>query len=306
MSVPFFDPTNVYYNTYSVPAGNFTIPYHFDVYQPDNSADFKCLSVICPSLEVGSTKWTVNGSWLTIGIYRDEGRTGYDETHYVFRLLPSFKLISYAQVLQYFIDSAPAKTAVHRQLLNVTTNQLKKLPSNKGRLSNYDVPFVPSERLHLSIRFNQAYDETGAPLKLQYSPEGEALDVNRVDSIYKNPREFFLSPQANELGDPSSAQDAVVDVYDYYGLAVNDATRAPYFATDIITRDTDVDPPRDNIKRRLQGTVEIQPGWLFDRYGNLVLGIQENNALVARSPILPLQLDTFGKPVKQPVQKATS
>ena len=69
------DNFHQYYNTYSVPVGSMaTIPDFFDVFSPDNTDDFQCLSVISPNPDKGARRWTMNGKWITIGIYRDEGR----------------------------------------------------------------------------------------------------------------------------------------------------------------------------------------------------------------------------------------
>ena len=70
------DIFNPYYDLFSIPREDFAIPDHFDVYAPDfeNDVDFKCLSVITPSPNKGAKQWTYNGKWMSIGVYRDEGR----------------------------------------------------------------------------------------------------------------------------------------------------------------------------------------------------------------------------------------
>ena len=50
------------------------MPSWFDVFEPINQDDYQCLSVIAPNPAKGATQWTINGQWITIGIYRDEGR----------------------------------------------------------------------------------------------------------------------------------------------------------------------------------------------------------------------------------------
>ena len=77
MTAPAFNtPFDPYYDQFSISYKDFVVPDHFDVYIPEftNEIDFHCLSVICPSPNKGAKLWTYGGKWLTIGIYRDEGR----------------------------------------------------------------------------------------------------------------------------------------------------------------------------------------------------------------------------------------
>ena len=73
---PFNEPFNPYYDQFSISHYDFAVPDHFDVYAPEfaNEIDFQCLSVISPSPNKGAKQWTYGGKWLTIGVYRDEGR----------------------------------------------------------------------------------------------------------------------------------------------------------------------------------------------------------------------------------------
>jgi hypothetical protein len=50
------------------------VPSHFDSFVPDNQNDYNCISVISPNPLKGATQWTINGQYITIGIYHDEGR----------------------------------------------------------------------------------------------------------------------------------------------------------------------------------------------------------------------------------------
>jgi hypothetical protein len=66
--------TGSYYDAYSIPVKEFTIPSHFDVYTPDNQYEYQCRVVLVPNPQKGATSWTLNGKYITIGVYRDEGR----------------------------------------------------------------------------------------------------------------------------------------------------------------------------------------------------------------------------------------
>jgi hypothetical protein len=74
MSISFFDTFNPFYDQYSINHLDFTIPDEWDLFLPDNTVDFQCLSVIAPNPTAGATIWTQYGRWITLGIYRDEGR----------------------------------------------------------------------------------------------------------------------------------------------------------------------------------------------------------------------------------------
>lgn len=375
-----FDPT---YDLFSVSRLDFHVPDHFDVYVPEfvNEIDFQCLSVICPNLEKGAKRWTYRGKWLTIGVYRDEGReaaqrpptvglswvrssttltiidpaghrlqTGdyvdlyninvqsllkkkitvinpstftvavplfgdtsgtngayqpsdpynFYEQNYVFRLLPSFQLVPYSFILQLFADSAPIQTPANRELFNVTTNSTVLLPRGKSKTTNYDLPATAKpivDTLPLGRRFGQVYDEAGNPLKIAYREDGQPVQLDAYDEQHLDPHKRFNAPAVNEEGQPW------VHVYDFYGFAINDPARGPYHRTDLITRDTDKPAPYNNIKRATQNGVPYYAGKLYDRFGNLVIGIQENNATAIRKNLLPLSLDRFNKPTKLPIRE---
>ena len=70
----FADSFNSYYDLYSIHEADFVMPSHFNSYVPDNQDDYLCVNVICPSVSKGASIWTINEQWITIGIYKDEGR----------------------------------------------------------------------------------------------------------------------------------------------------------------------------------------------------------------------------------------
>lgn len=381
-----FDPA---YDVYSVNRLDFAIPDHFDIYVPEfvNEIDFQCLSVICPNPEKGAKRWTYRGKWLTIGVYRDEGReaaqrpptvglswvrssttltitdpaghrlkTGdlvdlyninvqsllkkkitvisptsftvkvplfgassgvngayqpsdlynFYEQNYVFRILPSFQLVPYSLIQQLFADSAPVPEPAVRELYNVTTAKSVLLPRGKSKTVNYDLPSTARpivDTLPLGRRFGQIYDESGKPLKIEYRSDGQPVDSTAYDEEHLDPHKRFNSPLVNDPLMEDVTQDAWVHVYDFYGFEINDPNRGPYFRTDLITRDTEKPAPYNNIKRASQNGVPYYAGKLYDKFGNLVIGIQTNNATVIRKNLLPLRLDRFNKPEKLPIRQ---
>ena len=382
MTIPFNDPFNTFYDQYSIKTDELSIPAWWNIFKPLNSDDFNCLSIISPSTQHGARKWTVNGSWLTIGIYRDEGRepaikpsvtglpwirsgttlvifdpsnlvevgqsitlynlntasltttvastgpgafsinvedlgdlsgsngawqsssmTNFFESNIVFRLFPSFKLIKWSEVQSYFSASTPLNTA-SRELLNITTGQTIKPPSARTAYTDYTLQTNKTDKPEL-LRFRQRFDEAGRPLKTNYNPAGFPIIQNKTYSIKQNSTVLFQNPIINEVLEliENPFIDTVPDVFDFYGLPINDISRGPYFVNDIISRNLTVLSDIDNITRKTNGISELFSGRLFDRFGNLVIGIQTDNGLVSQTPILPIPLDQFNHPFTDPIPR---
>jgi hypothetical protein len=382
-SPAFNTPFDPYYDLYSISKLDFAVPDHFAIYPPEfvNSIDFQCLSVICPDPDLGAKQWTYRGRWITLGIYRDEGREtsqrpptvdltwtrssttltitdpaghrlrngdfvdlyninvpslprkpitvinantftvkvplfgassgalgayqpsdkyNFYEQNIVFRLLPSFQLVPWSFVQQLFQDSAPDEFPQIRELFNITTQTVKQLPRGKSKSTNYDLPTTGRpivETVPLARRFGQVYDEAGNPLKVFYRSDGQPVPLENFDEPKLDPNRAFNSPDVNPVP-PDRVQ-----VYDFYGLEINDVNRGPYFRTDLITRDLDKPAPINNIKRAEQNGVPYYRGKLYDRFMNLVIGIQENDMTVIRQNLLPLKLDRYNRPAKPPLRQ---
>ena len=374
MTTPnFSDPFNTFYDQFSVHEADLDLPVHFDSYVPDNQTDYSCVSVIGPSVERGAISWTLNDKWITIGIYRDQGRptsqrpsitglswtrsgftitmtdpaghklhngdvvnisninvsmmtnvdvtlidsysfsfkgfvtgttsgvngsyqdaflTNFYETHRVFRLLPSFKLIPYASIQSIFTATAPIPQTALKTLYNISTAQTVPIPTTTSSSSNYQLPNTNLpivDKLPLAKRFGQIYDASGQPLQLTYLSSGYPTYVNNVDSPFKNDQVFYNVPV-------NSPTDPYIYVYDFYGIELNDVSRAPTYSTSNVTRNTSVIGSLNNLVVNVDYTSTLN-----DLFGNLAIGVQSNNALVVRKQILPLELDSFNKPVKSPI-----
>lgn len=376
-----FDP---YFDALSVPESVLSIPDYYDQFVPDNTDDFQCVNVLSPNPNLGAQQWTINGQWITIGIYRDEGRPAtlppavsnltwsrfgttitfttiaphylnagdplnvanvnvsllqnaavtsvigansfivqcpnmgdtsgssgayqainpinFYETYRVFRLLPSFKLVPYSVIQSLFAAAAPPSNTTLRTLYNISTASNQNIPNGSSKASNYNLPYKQAaahETQILSTRFNQAYDETGAPLKQSYDVYGMPVIINEVDSKYKNSQVFYNQP----IGGSS---DSILQVYDYYGLGINDVTRGPYFSSTIVTRDSSNPSNIGNFLYQENNDQSIYPQTenIFDLFGNIAIGVQaSNNAPIIRKCILPLTLDAFNRPIKAPILK---
>jgi len=371
----FNDSFHPFYDTVSVHADDIVIPNHFDKFLPTNNDDYNCITVIAPSIDRGATRWILNGRYITLGMYRDEGRSpaqpltrynlswnrnggvvtmndplghklrtddqatisntnvptitttitvvdlftfsftvpetgavsgsegayqlstmiNFFETHRVFRLLPSFKLISIDRVRELFENTAPAEQPAYRQLFDITENEYITIPGEQNESVNYERAREPVLQDHLLERFNQVYDEVGDPIELKYQANGYPVSLDNVDSKHKNPQIFYNTPRSLEGSTPA---DTHVFVYDYYGLAINDPTRSPLLSSANITRDPVINGDRDNFK--ILDSRFIQNDF-YDEFGNKAIGIQLTNALVVRKQILPLELDAFNKPLRKPL-----
>lgn len=305
MSPDIYDPIDEFYDQYSVLNSNLTVPSHMAAYVPDNQDDAACLAILTPEPSLGAKKWTINGKWITIGIYRDQGRThptiNYYEDYIVFRLLPSFKLVTWAEIQQIFEDVAPVPYPVQRTMKEITTGTDVKIPRSITKSVNYTVPNTAAldTQTPLPRRFNQLYDEAGKPLKLSYDALGYPLDSTfKYSKNQNNPAKLnqALTDEGNDK----------VYAYDYWGLLINDNDRGPYYADDLITRDPNKIGYLNNIRRKTDlGGEVLFKGTIYDEFGNIAVGIQENNALAVRQHILPLALDPFNHPIKQPLSKRT-
>ena len=372
--IPGFDePYDKAYNEFSVKSDRIKIPDHFNIYSPDNNSDYNCVSIISPSLEKGASKWTQNNKWITIGIYRDEGRlpssftpeikvnwsrigsvytfndvnhnlsvgdliTTYNESfngidvliqsiiddnnftflgvdsgqlsgnnrYYqqfqtrdyfndfrVFRLLPSFQLISFTEFKQILLDTAPIQKSSRTTLFNITSNSSVKIPTGNNQSVNYElVKTKVKEDKNLSPRFGQVYDETGKTLELKYSVTGYPTKYFNVDSIYKNDQIFYSNLEPiNHIA-----------IYDYYGFPINDTTRSPYHSISNIVKNNNIQGDINNLSKVWGGNQGgLYVSTLNDAHGNLVIGVKPDNSLVVRKQILPLELDPFNRPIKKPL-----
>jgi hypothetical protein len=384
MTAPAFnDQFNAFYNIYSMQLVDFSIPEYFDIFEPDQDVDFNCRNVISPSVNLGASQWTINGRWITIGIYRDEGRAtqmrpirtplvwsrtgkvltmtdpaghdlhtgdlvslygvnvaslagkpatviddftftvpcmlygatsgtsgGYQPTEpinfyedwIVFRLLPSFQLVPIETIMNLFSSAAPKMMLGLRSLMNITTGLQQMIPQSQTISVNFNIPGTYASTADndvLALRFNQKYDETGTPLPLLYLANGTPAPVNETDSRYSNTKILIQQPIIDGLGDSGISNDRIY-AYDFYGIDLNDDTRGPFYSSTVISRNTAVVGIFDNITIQNNNEIPIYSGFVFDEYSNIAIGIQPDNCLVCRTCILPLQLDNFNYPVKDP------
>lgn len=371
MNFPNFnDPFNSYYDQFSIHVADFNLPENFVSYVPDNQDDYQCVSVIVPSMRKGSSAWTLNEKWITIGIYKDEGRptsqrpsrtgtwtrsnrtftindpvghklhtgdlvnvqfdtnnpltsvpitvkddynftvegqsfgttagsvvyqddflTDFSANYRVFRLMPSFNLLTISMLNNIFSLTMPLSTPTS-SIYNFTLGKSVSIPTSSNDSTNYTTPITSYSQdiLPLLRRFGQIFDASGKPLPLNYMDNGYPVNVNNVDSKFKNSQIFYNPPVV-------STSDPYIYAYDFYGIPLNDSTRGFTLSTTNVTRNLTISGNLNNL------TVNPSTGYVStinDFFGNLAIGVQSNNALVTRKQILPLELDAFNLPTKNP------
>lgn len=379
MSVGLYDYTNPFFDTLSISLASFVVPSHFDVYTPDNQSDYICRFVMVPNPAKGATSWTMNGQFITIGVYRDEGRpagrasmlqssswtrnattltfqtvlphglnvgdeadftninvstyrtnitsvidsntftirtlyTGglsggvdavcwptkivnYYSENIVFRLLPSFQLVEYATIQNIIEATAPVSRTNALVMYDITKSAYRNVPIVKDANFSYDILGNPQPNVSSNLRYNQQFDSSGNPLPLAYQANGQPSGNRNVNSKYMNSQISY-----NYQPVPSGGLDGILHVYDFYGLDINDSTRSPFYSAPIVYRDITIQAVIGNFgyATTTDGKVLYNRKFLNDAFGNMAIGVQFNNTLVVRKQVLPVALDNFNKPIKQP------
>jgi hypothetical protein len=252
--------------------------------------------------------------------YRIDRIKDFAEENIVFRMFPTFKLITYAEFLDIVNATSPNSLYQTSDIIkNITTDSDVRTPTQITADANYSksnnfkkVSEIANSMFKLAVevkgdgypkfQHNQTFDYNGKPLKLKYDEAGRVIPPNYYDSKYKNENIFVGSILAAENPSSISNADDRVWCYDFYGIDINDIFRGPYNLDIIISRDTSVDSNVDNILRAEANGVPIYPTNqdVYDQFGNIVVGINTNNSLNTIRQRIPLQLDNFGRPLKLP------
>ena len=246
----------------------------------------------CPI--IGST----SGSNLS---YQSLTPINFNEDRIVFKLLPSFKLVPYSYILDLFSSTSPIDDQTQRSLFEITSSSMVKLPKSKSPDSNYSITkrYIADDH---SVRFNQIFDEVGTPLPLRYNSLGYVDPSMKLDSITKNSPIYRSSPLSGEEYIDDLTQDKRIYVFDFYGLDLNDPSRSPYYSTNIIGRDPNLSIDNFTRSTKPNGAV-IYDGPLYDVFGNVAVGVNSDKTLLIKSNVLPLAVDEFNKPIKQPTRR---
>jgi hypothetical protein len=279
----------------------------------------------CTVSSITSTSFTVNLQALvgkktgTQGGYRLDRNKNFYEENLIFRLLPNFNVVPFADILSIFADTDPNITQGQNFIRNLTTNSIVPTPSAKNSFVDYsainnykrivdvsgslpDVTVTPKYKLH-EFEHEQVFDDQGNAVRLRYAENGQVINPGYYDKQRKNNPVMIASPRVNEVPDDffQDTTDVKVWAYDYYGFLINDTTRGPFNSDQIITRDASKTTYLDNITIAQTVTgADMYPvtQQIYDIFGNVVIGIRPDNTLVVQKQRVPLELDNFGKPVK--------
>jgi hypothetical protein len=230
------------------------------------------------------------------GGYQPVEAINFYEDFVVFRLLPSMKLISWDLVMQILDAGEDLTQAAPVRMYDVTTGQTKLLASAVTKKK----PTKLSNGSTVSgLRNRQQVDENGNPIPGSYDARGKLVIPNLRYGKDRNTEEM-VNPVLINLPFNAPAEAGSNDrlyVYDYYGFLLNDDARGPYYATDNVYYDssnsTGLGIKQVNSKAVYSGTMQ-------DEFGNIVIGARPDNSLLIRQAIIPLQVDQFNVPYKQP------
>lgn len=252
--------------------------------------------------------------------YRIDRIKDFAEENIVFRLFPTFKLITYAEFLEIANNTSP--NAVHSTsdlIKNITINDDVRTSTvvsgdtNYSAVNNYKkVSEIAYSTFKLGVKVkgnnipifenNQTFDYNGKPLKLKYDSAGRVISPNYYDSKFKNLNMYVESKLSEEMPSNNSTINDRVWCYDFYGIDINDPTRGPYNVDTVIFRNTNIEGNVNNISRlEVNGTpLYSESQHVYDQFGNIAIGINSNNTLNVVRQRIPIQLDNFGRPFKLP------
>ena len=351
------------YDEYSIRLEELIIPKWINQFEPDNSIEFNCRTILSPAPELGSKLWTQNGKRITIGVFRDEGRpttiepysivqwARYDrrliiatsKPHYlrkdieveltntcksyiktkvvnvfdaykfeaevypsgltsgidggfrhvlpinffeefiVFRQLPSMKLMKASEAINLINEPDPTKIQRQEHLYDLTNN--KTILINTSNIISGNLNYQGSKFNHLH---RQQLNERTKPLQGEYDLAGELVRSKYVSSQYHNQKTFCNTNLLNDDRCCCCPND-ILEVYDYYGFPINDPTRGPYNSKQNVYVEN----------QQIKIDIDLYYPKLFDRYGNVIVDIKDD-LLRARQAVLPIQLDFYNYPIKQP------
>lgn len=293
MSPNFNDPLSATYAEISCHRDDIPTHHGCYVYTPDNYDDYQCIALWQPAPELGAREWTRNGKRILIGVYRDEGRMsqpGYDffNDYVVFRLLPTFKPVPIALIREILEVAEPEHSRANVTLTDIQTGVMQV----KSEIQTYSSSM--SYRRH-----RQQLDELKKPLRQVYDAKGRVIPPDLRFTKTANAALYFNVPMVNQW-DPIPATNPYLPVYDFYGFPLNDASRGPFFAHDIIKYDSS---NAVGLSRRLNGGSAIYDGIIHDVFGDYVIGARSNNTVVTRKPVQPLLVDHHNTPYKRAIRR---
>ena len=244
------------------------------------------------------TTTAIGGTSGLTGGYAPVAPVNFYEQFIVFRYLPSYKLVPWQEVMDLLTAATPIVGTAPVDLTDIVTgNTIKTTRTvfNGSRLTS------SGSRSGTEL-WRQQFDENSKPLTWTYDKLGRPDLPKTVSTPNRNNPVLYSPPVLNEVGSADPLTNEKLYVRDYYGFELNDTTRGPFYADDIITYDPNTE---NGLKRKLNGSEVIYEGVLHDDFGNFVEAAAPDNTVVVRRPILPITVDQFNLPYKQPRPRST-
>jgi hypothetical protein len=205
------------------------------------------------------------------------------------------KVVSWPTVQAILNAGAPIanKPPVHLVDINNGSDRLVA-----AQINSHATHLLPNGSIVNQLLNRQQINEGGAPIRATYDNLGRLMKtpyryskrqdvIKMIDPVTVN-EECSCDPQTNDK----------LYVYDYYGFDLNDDSRAPYNSKKNVVYDS---ASSNGLKIRPDNTGEaFYRGIIQDEFGNVVIGARPDNTLVTRQAILPLQVDQFNVPYKEP------
>lgn len=222
------------------------------------------------------------------GAYSPLKDVDFANDYVVFRLLPSFKPAPVALIREILAAAEPELSRANVTLTDIRTGlfQVKS-----------EVQTFSSSMLYR--RHRQQLDELQRPLRQVYDAKGRVVPPDLRFTKNANAALYVNVPMVNQWAAVPTANEWL-PAYDYYGFPLNDVSRGPFYATDIVRYDSG---NALGLSRRVNGNSAIYTGVIHDVFGDYVVGARANNTLVTRKPVQPLLVDHHNTPYKRALRR---
>lgn len=222
------------------------------------------------------------------GSYSPLNDIDFFNDYMVFRLLPTFKPVPIAVIRDILAAAEPELSRANVTLTDIQTG----VTQVKSEIQTY----TSSTQYR---RHRQQLDELKKPLRQVYDARGRVIPPDLRFTKNANAALYFNVPMVNQW-DPIPSANPYLPAYDFYGFPLNDATRGPFNATDIIRYDSS---NAVGLGRRVNGSSPIYTGVIHDVFGDYVVGARPNNTLIVRKPVQPLLVDHHNTPYKRALRR---
>lgn len=229
---------------------------------------------------------SASGSSSGTGFYSPEKPINFAEEHIIFRLLPLFKPVSIATVLEILDGADPQQSRSIVNLTNIQSGDVQATSEITTRSTSV-----------LYRRHRQQLDELNRPLTQTYDTRGRVIKPDLRFNKHSNAKLYVNVPMVNQH-DPIPTQNARLPTYDYYGFDLNDPTRGPFYRTDIVGYSSQ---SAVGLSRYENNGTPVYSGVIHDVFGDYVVGARSNNTLITRKPVQPLLIDHHNTPYKRPI-----